>query len=117
MANLLHSTLEVMSRHNKHPSDIKYIGDIKGNYLEWDQFFVAANTEHGFDNDQLRVAIDLMIIFNDNSWMTRQVFTGTEWWEYVELPSPGKRNQILDVMSHHKLPTLEAINAKPIPQA
>ena len=51
-------------------------------FLNWAENF--SNYDNGFG---AREVPNVLIVFKDNSWMERNEYDGSEWWEYMKCPS------------------------------
>ena len=86
MINLLEETEDKLVQCNKVWSDISWIGG-RDFYISIDQFKEAAqNTNYDCGYGSEEVAIDLVICFNDGSWLSRESYDGSEWYRYNKCP-------------------------------
>lgn len=86
--NLLKETLAELIYIKKDNSDIEFIGSSDGEYAcTWNHFCELANIEYDKSYGSNKIAIDLVIVFKDGSWLSRREYDGSEWWEYNELPT------------------------------
>ena len=95
MKNLLQETKEMFSSFGKIPDDIVFIGSVDGYQCTWGQYKILA--DFGYDNGygSQNIPKDLIIIFNDNSWLSRAEYDGSEWWRYNITPKvTGEYKQI-----------------------
>ena len=79
--------------------DVMFIGSNDGKYrMTWEKFSKLANFEYDRGYGIQRIAIDLIIYFNDGSYITRGEYDGAEWWEYntPKLFSMGDRYEDFD---------------------
>ena len=94
--NLLKETIEDIHRFGKSLSDISFIGSsIKDINISWEQFLILANKEYDNGYGSQEVSKDLIIVFNDGSYMDRSEYDGSEWWSYRkvrEKPHPSSPN-------------------------
>ena len=82
--NLKQETLWSLSRHDKTPEDIKWIGCYLFK-IPQEEFWKLADKEYDNGYGHAEVAEDLFIV-GDNWWLTRREYDGSEWWEYNVLP-------------------------------
>lgn len=81
--NLLEETLLAMTSRNKTPQDIVLIGSKQtGHRCTWLEYTILANYEYDGGYGGAEVALDLVIVFNDGSEMSRGEYDGSEWWEW-----------------------------------
>ena len=87
-SDLLLETKTVMSAINKEPQDVLWVGSQDGQYaISWEEFVDLAKGQRydpGFGAQV--VAFDLVIVFKDNSWLSRAEYDGSEWWAYNKTP-------------------------------
>lgn len=82
VTNLLKETIEVIEENGKTIEDVMFIGSSDGKYrLSFDEFKEIANVNYNAGYGAPQVATDLMIYFNDNSYILRKEYDGSEWWE------------------------------------
>ncbi len=85
--NLLKETLQMLSDIKKRESDIEFIGSGDGQYsCDFEDFCKLANVEYDEGYGGNEVASDLVIVFTDNSWLSRGEYDGSEWWDYNVCP-------------------------------
>lgn len=79
--NLLDETKNVLVDNGKSLEDIAWVGcdDFR---IPIDAFLKAADTEYlnGFGAQE--VAMDLIVVLRDGSWLERKEYDGSEWWEF-----------------------------------
>lgn len=84
--NLLEETERALACYSKTWNDISWIGG-HDFYISVEQFKEAAkntNYDCGYGNEE--VAVDLVICFNNGSWLSRAEYDGSEWWKYNAYP-------------------------------
>jgi hypothetical protein len=90
--NLLEETKDFIECCDKNINDIVFIGSSISNYsCVWDEFTILANKEYDNGFGSQEVCQDLVIIFNDNSWLSRSEYDGSESWEYNKCPKIPKK--------------------------
>lgn len=84
--NLFEETVYIMTTRNKTWEDINWIGG-HDFYVDVETFIKAAKQTY-YDNGYggQEVAGDLVICFNDGSWLSRAEYDGSEWWQYNYYP-------------------------------
>lgn len=85
MANLLEDTLASMNMHGKTVDDIAWIGS-KHMEIPIDKFMKLADKWYDGGFGAQEVATDLVVVFNDGTWLERHEYDGSEWWEYKKTP-------------------------------
>ncbi|WP_283584658.1 hypothetical protein [Limosilactobacillus urinaemulieris] len=88
MENVVEEIKGCVDHINKKESDIDWIGSKDGNYaMKWKKFkgkFRNIFYDNGFGAQ--KIAQDLVVAFNDNSWLEREEYDGAESWTYKEAP-------------------------------
>lgn len=83
MTNLLTETLEAMQDAHKTHNDIVYIGSLRsGHRCTWQEYEVIANRNYDAGYGCHEVALDLVIVFGDGSWLERFEYDGSEDWRF-----------------------------------
>lgn len=82
MTNLLQETITKI-RYSRHtPNDITFIGStLNGHCCTWDEFCTLANVEYIDNCGGSDVATNLVIVFNDGTWLSRVEYNDCEYWE------------------------------------
>ena len=87
MTNLLEETLAEIHDAGLTPEQITFIGSRSGSHgCTWEEFKSIANVEYNDGYGGQEVAVDLVIVFNDGSWLSRGEYDGSEWWDYNKTP-------------------------------
>lgn len=115
MTNLFEETVSRLATYNKTWDDVSWIG---GNtfYIDVEQFIVAAketNYDAGYGSEE--VAVDLVICFNDGSWLSRESYDGSEFWRYNAYPQKPQvhyqgKVKLADSSGYDALGGLEKLN-------
>lgn len=90
MANLLTETQDIMDYIDKFWTDVDWIGSFgkQGVEISIENFLqIAADTEYDSGYGWPEIVVDLVIVFNDGSWLQRAEYDGSEWWEYHKTPA------------------------------
>jgi hypothetical protein len=94
LTNLLQETLEVIKEVGRLPEQVVFVGSYGGEYgMSWDDFVKIADVEYDSGFGAAEVATDLIVQFDDASYMMRGEYDGSEWWEY---PKPFPLFQVED---------------------
>lgn len=83
--NLLTETLNVFARFTKTPEDVKAVISCKC-VCTWQEFCILADIEYDAGYGLVEVDPSLTILFKDNTWLYRDTYDGSEWWEYAVVP-------------------------------
>lgn len=81
-------TLEAIKSANKLVTDVTFVGKRDGTEgMHWYEFVTCSmfNYDSGFGAAEIQC--DLIIQFNDGSWLERGEYDGSEWWQY-QAPLP-----------------------------
>ncbi|MDR4491401.1 MAG: hypothetical protein R2685_10955 [Candidatus Nitrosocosmicus sp.] len=100
MENLLKATIDIMTKNKKTQSNIVHIGSPDGKYvMDWSQFQKLADKNYNNQTMKFKVTYDLIILFDDNSWLEREHDVGLEFWRYHSIPKAGnsKSRKIKDI--------------------
>ena len=99
MVNLLDETLMVLKGLDKTIEDISWIGSTKTKEVcSWNKFAEMANFKYDNGYGSQEVRDDLVIVFNDGSFLHRREYDGSEWWEHIKTPErPEKFSTLLSV--------------------
>lgn len=88
--NLLTETLEMMAAGGQTPDTVAWVGARDGTWSgSWDQFAGLAAFDYDDSYGTREVEDDLVVVFRDGSWLERQEYDGSEWWEYAQAPARG----------------------------
>ena len=85
MTNFKEETLEAIKGSGHKESDVMFIGSADGKLrIDIETFKEISDFTYdgGFGGQE--IAQDLIIYFNDKSYMVRGEYDGSEWWEYNE---------------------------------
>lgn len=86
MINLLQETKDCIECIEKSINDIIYIGDLEGNCCTWQEFEVMSDFDYNDGYGGAEVLTDLVIIFNNGTWLERGEYDGSEWWDCKKCP-------------------------------
>ena len=99
--NLLEETIEAIEQSGHKISDVMFIGSNDGKYrMKWDKFKEKADFYYDSLFGSQKIAVDLIIYFYDNTYITRGEYDGAEWWEYNKklIYSDSDKYQDFDVL-------------------
>lgn len=83
MINFLKETINAIKDSGHKLTDVMFIGSSNGEYrMNWDKFKEKANFLYDEDYGSSKIATDLIVYFNDDTYMTRGKYDGSEWWSY-----------------------------------
>jgi hypothetical protein len=85
--NFLRETLTDIHRFGQCPESIVYIGDGGNYFCSWDEFQLLANFRYDSGFGSTHIPLDLVIVFKDHSWLSRDEYDGAEWWRYNQVPN------------------------------
>jgi len=83
--NLLKETIEALSRHEKTPEDVLWVGNFE-EWETWENFANSANFEYDSESEIVEIDTTLKIV-GDDWWLEREEYEGSEWWEFKTLPT------------------------------
>lgn len=93
MKNLLEETTQELSRQQKTPDDVIWVGSRNGEYaMSWAEFAGIANIEYdgGFGGQQ--IAEDLVVV-GAGWWLERHEYDGSERWSFETPPTLKENNK------------------------
>lgn len=68
------------------PTDVTFVGQNDGELgMDWVQFTNESQFIYDSGYGTAEIPANLIIQFNDGSWLERREYDGSEWWEYVPL--------------------------------
>lgn len=98
ISNLLQETLDDITEAGLDTNKIVFIGSSNYEYeCTWEEFKELANIKYDSGHGAQKVATDLIIVFDDGSYMDRKEYDGAEWWEVhkpVEIPDTRPKKKI-----------------------
>ena len=81
--NFLQETKKAILDSGHKLEEVMFIGSSNGEYrMSWDKFVTKANFEYDNGFGSSKIAVDLIIYFNDKTYIQRGEYDGSEWWEY-----------------------------------
>jgi len=88
--NFLEETLEDIQGNEQTVESVKWVGSIDGDFsISFEEFKKLADFEYDSDLGGAEICPMLVIVFNDGSWIERNEFNGSSWWEYKKTPVEG----------------------------
>lgn len=109
MAELIQETKDFMQAHGYSKEDIQWIGG-RDFTVPIDCFWKAKPQIYDAGYGSQEVAMDLVIVFKDGSWLERQEYDGSEWWAYKRCPSMPLRIEPVKKFTSTYDSTLARIN-------
>ena len=98
--NLFTETNDMLFKHGKTPSDVRWVGSENYVYFSWDHFAEIADKEYNNGYGGTEVAYDLLIV-GDDWWMERGEYDGSEWWSFKTMPQkPSNNNNVKSVFGN-----------------
>ena len=86
MQNFKKETLEKIEESHHKIEDVMFVGSADGKYrMNIDKFLEKSNFEYEESYGSSKIAVDLIVYFKDNSFLSRGEYDGSEWWEYNRL--------------------------------
>lgn len=85
--NFLDETLADIQDLGKNDADVAWVGSVDGEFaISFEEFRVMASFTYdaGIDGDEILPT--LVVVFNDGSWLERNEYDGSSWWEYKRTP-------------------------------
>ena len=80
---LFEETEESIRIAGKTEDDVMFVGSQDGEYrISWKEFEEIADFEYDRGYGCQEIAEDLIVYFNDGSFLSRKEYDGSEWWEY-----------------------------------
>jgi hypothetical protein len=87
MTNLLEETRIDIQSSGHTPTQVAWVGSRDGKYaISWEGFTKLANIKYDSGYGGQEVANDLVIVFNDGTWLERSEYDGSEAWTYNRMP-------------------------------
>lgn len=80
--NFKRETLEAIERSRHTIEDVMFIGSSDGKYrMTMDKFLQVSDFEYDDGYGSPKIAQDLIIYFKDKTYITREEYDGSEWWQ------------------------------------
>lgn len=103
--NLLQETEDIFLTIDKNWKDIDFIGGDSFSVSIENFREVAARTEYEIGYGAPEVATDLVIVFTDGSWLSREEYDGSEWWQYNHCPVKPLKRKVINALSVNESPS------------
>lgn len=97
--NFLQETEDIFSMIDKTWDDIDFIGGDSFSVSVENFREVAARTEYETGYGAPEIATDLVIVFTDGSWLGREEYDGSEWWQYYYCPVKPMKRKLISALS------------------
>lgn len=97
MTNFKRETLEAIEESNHEVEDVMFVGSYDGKYRININNFLE-NSDFVYDNGYgfTEIPTDLIVYFYDRSYLSRDVYDGSEWWEYNEVLDYKETDDYID---------------------
>lgn len=83
MTNFKEETLKAITESGHTLEDVMFIGSSDGKYrMDITKFIEKSNFTYDSGFGAQAIATDLIIYFKDNTYIHRNEYDGSEWWEY-----------------------------------
>lgn len=114
MTNFLEETIDKITSCDKTIEDVDWVGSDDGKYvISWNEFAKIANIDYYSGFGLQYIAMDLVVVFNDGSYLYRGEYDGSEGWSYAETPRRQYGAKTFEyVRSEDGYETVEIINGK-----
>lgn len=84
MENLLEETKKHILASNHLETDVMFVGSDDGEYrISFEDFTKISDFLYDEGYGSQEIAPDLIVYFNDGSYLRREEYDGAEWWEYM----------------------------------
>ena len=88
MINAQQELLSVLDNIGKTPSDISWMLVYTADYSGVSEAFTSIDQlDFKYDNDYETQKLFGIVFFNDNTWLERGEYDGSEWWEHITAPT------------------------------
>ena len=115
MINFSIETLEALHEAGYTPADVMFIGSRDGKLrMSWQDFETYGDFDYDNDYGLCEIAEDVIVYFNEGSWLERASYAGKEWWHLVKIPTfkpTDPYQSFTKFVNHHYIPrTLRELN-------
>jgi hypothetical protein len=112
MSNLLAETISAIVKANQRIATVVSVRSVDGRYATtWEEYATIADHEYDSGYGSPQVAEDLVIEFQDGSYLWRNDYDGSEWWDYTPpLPPVSPNPKQIETVFGEYWPELEAIH-------
>lgn len=102
--NLLEETLARIAESKHSEDDVAWVGSDDGEYaIAWDQFVpIARVTDYDSGYGGNEIPLELVVVFDDGSYLARGEYDGSEWWDYNRTPQPAASKPFDLVKEEHE---------------
>lgn len=82
--NFKEETLEAIQEKGYTIDDVMFIGTLDGKYrMTIEKFLEVSDFEYDDGYGTNEIALNLIVYFNDKSFLERYEYDGSEWWTYT----------------------------------
>jgi len=93
--NFLQETLDIIESTDHTIDNVAFVGSAINEFrTDWKTFSKYADFEYDNGYGAQSILRDLVIVFNDGSWLERHEYDGSEWWEYKTCPIVMSENTL-----------------------
>lgn len=83
--NLLAETIHKIISANQTTDTVLCVRSRDGEYvLSWEEFAKLADVDYNSGYGSAEIPSDIIVEFTDNTYLYRNEYDGSEWWEYAE---------------------------------
>ena len=109
--NLLEETRRAIDTSGHTPEQVDWVGSPGWGWFYWEEFErIAATTDYDSGFGGQEVATDLIIHFSDGTYMHREEYDGSEWWEHLKPQSKPTTHRVPDRLAGGMWDTLTALH-------
>lgn len=115
MTNFLEETKESITQSGHRPEQITFIGSRDGEYgfTFWSDFEKLADFDYDSSYGGQHIASDLVVVFDDGSYLERGEYDGSEWWDYQKTPDvPKEFKKVIRLQTDNSWYPLSEIQAE-----
>ena len=88
MINAQQELLQVLNSIKKNQSDISWMLVYTADYSEISEAFTSIDQlDFTYDSGYGTQKLFGVVFFNDNTWLERGEYDGSEWWDYITTPT------------------------------
>lgn len=88
MTNARQELLTILDNIDKTPSDISWMLVYTADYSDISEAFTSIDQlDFTYDSGYGTQKLFGVVFFNDNTWLDRGEYDGSEWWDYITTPT------------------------------
>jgi hypothetical protein len=112
--NFLEETIEKIEESGHHIGDVLWVGSQDGTYaISFTEFEKIADLEYCAGHGCSGLVRDIVVVFDDGSWLERAEYDDAEWWEYKKTPLRSAKTMpkaFTELREDHFENTIEEVN-------